>query len=99
MASTTVAASGTAAASTAFAGGVGSGFYQLQVANTTSAWAYINLGVVGSLAAATVATGLPVGPGLTKTISVAPEVNGASVILASSTGNVIFTRGEGIGST
>lgn len=100
-ASTTVAATNSAAtASTAFAGGTNSGSYQLQIANKSSAWAHVNLGVVGALVAATVAASYPVAPGGVVVVTcIAPEVNGASVILdaaPSGTGNVVFTRGIGL---
>lgn len=97
LTSTTTAASGTVAASTAFAGSPSSGYYQLQIANTTSAWAYVNVGNIAlGVTAATVAASYPVAPGGVVVITVNGEVNGASVILASSSGNVIFSRGEGL---
>lgn len=73
-----------------------SGGSSIQIANTTAGWAYVNMGIFGELAAATVATGYPVAPGAVVAITVPPEVTGASVILGSSTGNVIFTRGNGV---
>jgi len=95
--STTIAASTSAATNaTQFAGAAGSGFYQLQIANTTSGWAYVNVGQVGAVTAATVATGYPVAPGGVVVISVQPEVNAASVILGTGSGSVIFSRGEGL---
>jgi hypothetical protein len=72
---------------------------QILVSNTTTAWAYVNFGVLGSLAAATVAASLPVPPGVQKAFSVHSEVSGASVILGAAPGTntaVIFTRGEGL---
>ena len=92
--SVTVAASVTAASSTQ----IGGTTTQIEVCNTTSAWAYLNFGVFGAVTAATVATGYPVAPGSDKVFSVDPEVSGASVILAAGgvAGNVIFTRGEGV---
>jgi hypothetical protein len=96
LTSTTVAGSGTAATSTQFSGS-GSGRYQLQIANTSAVWAYVNVGNLGlGLTAATVAASYPVAPGGVVVISVDAEVNAASVILASSTGNVVFTVGEGL---
>jgi hypothetical protein len=96
--STTVAAGDTASPSDQFAGTNQNTSNQIQIANTTSSWAYVNFGVFGSVTAATVATGYPVGPGGVVVVSVDPEVTGASVILgtASATGDVIFTRGEGL---
>lgn len=101
-ASTTVTASAAAAASTQFSGGAySSGFCQIQIANTTNQWAYCNFGNlnVAAVTAATVATGYPVAPGTVVVVSVASEVNGASVILGAAPGAataVIFTRGEGL---
>jgi hypothetical protein len=95
VSSVTVAASTTHAAS-ALLGPSLSGFYQMQIANTTTGWAYVNFGVFGAVAAATVATGYPVAPGAVVVVSVQPEVTGADVILSTGTGSVIFTRGEGI---
>jgi len=69
---------------------------QIQIANEAAAWAYVNVGVQGNVTAVTAATGYPVAPGSVVVISVHPEVSGVSVILASGTGNVIFTRGEGL---
>jgi hypothetical protein len=96
--SVTVAASATHAAS-AQLGVAGSGFYQMQIANTTTAWAYVQFGAFGSVASSTVATGYPVAPGAVVVVSVQPEVTGADVILGAAPGTatgVIFTRGEGI---
>jgi hypothetical protein len=95
--STTVSATSSAVASGIFAGGVTSGRAQLQIANTSGAWAYVNFGNVGiGVTAATVAAGYPVAPGAVVVVSVDPEVNGASVILGTGTGTVVFTRGEGL---
>jgi hypothetical protein len=94
--STTVAGTTSAVASTAFYGGPGAGFDQIQIANTSASWAYVNFGVVGVLAAATVAASYPVAPGAVVVVTVAAEVNGASVILSTGTGNVIFTIGSGL---
>lgn len=72
---------------------------QIQIANTTTAWAYVNFGVLGAVTAATVATGFPIAPGVARTVSVDPEVTGVSVILGAAPGTntaVIFSRGEGI---
>lgn len=96
--STTVAATDAGVLSTAFYGVTDNNFVQIQIANTTTSWAYVNFGVFGAVTAATVATGYPVAPGSVVVVSVDPEVSGASVILgtAAATGSVIFTRGEGL---
>lgn len=71
---------------------------QIQIANQTSAWCYVNLGVAGNVAAATVATSYPVAPGAVVIISVDTEVSGATVILAAggTAGSVTFTCGSGL---
>src|ERR1700749_1773506 len=97
LASTTVAATAASGPSTQFAGTSGpNAFCQIQIANPSGSWAYVNLGVLGSVAAATVAASYPVGPGAVVVVSVDSEVNAATVILASGSGNVVFTRGEGL---
>lgn len=69
---------------------------QIQIANSSSVWAYVNFGIFGAVVAATVATGYPVAPGSVAVVTVDPEVTGASVILTTGgSGNVIFTRGSG----
>jgi hypothetical protein len=97
-ASTTVAASVANAFTTAFAGTLNNQVVQIQIANQTTAWAYVNFGVVGAVAAATIAASYPVAPGAVVVVSVAAEVNGAAVILAAgaTAGSVTFTRGEGL---
>jgi hypothetical protein len=91
-----------ATASTVFPGTNGNDSVQIQIANTTTAWAYVNFGVLLggiTVTAATVATGYPVAPGAVVAVTVDKEVNAASVILgAASTGGttVIFTRGAGV---
>jgi len=96
-ASTTIAASTSAAAGTLPGSNNGS-IAQIEICNTTAAWAYVNFGISGSVTAATVAASYPVAPGADKIVTVAPECNGVSVILAAgaASGNVIFTRGEGV---
>lgn len=95
--SVTVAASGSNAFSAQFPGQLsGNGSCQIQIANQATVWAYVNFGQFGAVTAATVASSYPVGPGAVVIVSVDSEVSGAAVILASSTGNVIFTRGEGL---
>jgi redox-sensitive bicupin YhaK (pirin superfamily) len=100
IASVTVAASAAAAASTEILASPGAN-NAMQIANTTTAWAYVNFGNlrVAAVTAAAVATGYPVAPGAVVVVTVDQEVNGASVILgAASTGDtsVIFTRGVGL---
>jgi hypothetical protein len=103
LTSVTVAATNASAtASGVFPGGQNPSATQVQIANKTSAWAHVNFGVVASgstVTAATVAASYPVGPGAVVVVTVAPEVNAASVILdaapAGST-SVIFTRGGGV---
>ena len=97
LASVTVAASGTAAASTVFPGTTLNNLNQIQIANLTDKWAFVNFGVFGNVRAATL-TDFPVGPGAVQVCTVAPEVTGASVILTAAAGgstSVIFTRGSG----
>lgn len=95
QASVTIAASIAAAPSGQLPGG---GPCQIQIANQTAAWAYVNFGQFGGVTAATVAAGYPVAPGAVVVVSVDGEVSGASVILAAgaTAGNVILTRGEGL---
>ncbi len=96
--SVTVAAVDTATASAKFAGTNDNTYVQIQIANLSTSWAYVNFGQFGAVVAATVAASYPVAPGSVVVVSVDPEVTGASVILgtAAATGNVILTRGEGI---
>ncbi len=99
--SVSVTSSTTAAASTQFAGNAANNaICQIQITNTTTAWAYVNFGVLAeTVPAATVASSYPVAPGTAVVVSVLPEVNAASVILGAAPGTntaVIFTRGEGI---
>lgn len=97
--SVTVAGTSTAVASTVFPGTTDNNYVQIQIANTSAQWAYVNFGVLlgGQVVTpATVASSYPVAPGAVVVVSVDKEVNAASVILASGTGNVIFTRGEGL---
>jgi hypothetical protein len=83
LASVTVTSTNASAtASAQLPGPPNSGVAQIQIANTTTAWAYVNFGVLGAVTAATVAASYPVAPGSV----VAPGTNTA----------VIFTRGEGL---
>jgi hypothetical protein len=72
---------------------------QIQIANTTTAWAYVNFGRnTTEIPAATVAASYPVAPGGVVVVTVNSEVGAASVILGSGGGAataVIFTRGAG----
>lgn len=94
--SVTVAGTAAAVASTGFSGSTNNAQRQIRVSNTAAVWAYVNFGILGSVVAATVAASLPIAPGAVEVFTVANEVNAASVILASGTGNVIFTRGVGL---
>lgn len=101
--STTVTASeasATASGQIQGAGRTNNNFCQIQISNTTSAWAYVNFGSlsIAAVTAATVAASYPVGPGATVVVTVDPEVDGASVILGaapSGSALVTFTRGGG----
>jgi hypothetical protein len=73
-------------------------FYkQIQIANQTASWIYVNIGP-GAVAAATVAAGYPVAPGAVVVVT----INGLSYIAScicaagSSGGSVTFTRGQGL---
>ncbi|CAB4121162.1 hypothetical protein UFOVP154_37 [uncultured Caudovirales phage] len=95
--SVTVACSTSHAASAQLPGMYdGNGSAQILVSNATESWAYINFGIYGNVPAATVAASLPIPPGASLPVTVPPEVSGADVILSAGTGNVIFTRGEGV---
>ena len=96
--SVTVASTASSTTSTIFSGSTqqSQSFTQIRVANTAATWAYVNFGPLATVAAATVAASIPVAPGSVEVFTVDPLVTAATVILASGTGNVIFTRGEGI---
>ena len=100
--SVTVATNQSTATASTTIPGAGPGFNQLQIANTTSAWAYVNVGVLlggRTVTPATVAASYPVAPGAVVVISVHSEVNAVSVIsdaAPSASTSVIITRGEGI---
>jgi hypothetical protein len=70
---------------------------QIQIANQSSSWAFVNFGVFGNVAPAS-GVSYPVAPGAVVVVTVDPEVTGASVVLqdAAATGSVIFTRGNGL---
>lgn len=93
--SVTVAATAAAAPSAIFPGVDRNNYVQIQIANQGTTWAFVNFGVFGAVTPATVAASYPVAPGSVVIVSVDPEVTGASVILASGTASVTFTRGEG----
>jgi hypothetical protein len=102
MPSITVAATaGGANASAVIPGSPAGGGSQIQIANTaTTAWAYVNFGAIRdsqTVTAATTAASYPVPPGKTCVVTVDPEVNGVSVIMSLGAGNIIFTRGQGVG--
>jgi hypothetical protein len=96
--SITVAATASSTTSTAFVANLQQqqAFNQVRVCNTTSSFAYVNFGPLATVAAAAVATSLPIAPNSIEVFTIDPTANAATVILASGTGNVIFTRGEGI---
>jgi hypothetical protein len=101
LSSLTLTGSNSAAASGALPGPAsGSDLNQIQIANTTTAWAYVNVGRnTTEIVAATVAASFPVAPGVCRTITVNSEVAAVSVILGTAPGTntaVIFTRGTGI---
>ena len=96
ISSLTISASTTAVAGALPGNTQASGFCQIQIANTTTGWAYVNCGrSTTEVSAATVAAGYPVAPGGVVVITVPSEVGAVSVILGSSSGTVVFTRGTG----
>jgi len=92
-ASTTVAASNVAASGTLAANP--NNLRQVRVLNASTSFAYVNFGGSG-LDAATVAASMPILPQSAEVFTVDPSVTTVSVILNTGTGNVIFTRGEGV---
>ena len=92
---TTVTA--TAVASAVLPGTMQNDQVQLYITNQTVSWVYVNVGVFGSVTAATAAS-LPIAPNSSKTITVDREVTGASVFLPTggTVGTVGFTRGVGL---
>ncbi len=98
MPSVTVAATALGANASGSLGTSG-GIDQVQIANTTDKWIYINFGILAALSAATVAASYPVAPGAVVVVTVDPEVNAASVIAVSAPSgstNVVLTRGGGV---
>lgn len=95
--SVTLAATAASAATAVFPGSTTNYKQQIQIANQSTFWAYVNFGVFGNIAAATVAGSYPVAPGSVVVVTVDKEVSGATVILAATgTGSVTFSRGEGL---
>jgi Tfp pilus assembly protein FimT len=101
-ASLTLTGSNSAATSGVLPGNVtgNSDINQIQISNTTTAWAYVNVGRnTTEVVAATVAASYPVAPTGIQIITVSSEVAAVSVILGTAPGTntaVIFTRGAGI---
>jgi len=87
-----------AQASPRFPGSDPNNFTQIQIANISTSWAWVNFGVFGAVTPAQAGVGYPVAPGAVVVVSVHPEVSGASAVLqtAAATGNMAFTRGEGV---
>jgi hypothetical protein len=69
-----------------------SGIAQVRVMNNGSATAWIAFGTTISVAAA-VATGIPIGPGLSEIFTVPDGPVYAAAIAAASTGKIYFTPG------
>lgn len=92
--SVVVAASTAAADSAVFPGTTDNNLTQIQINNEAIATAHVNFGVFGAVVPATAAS-YPVAGLSVVVVTVHPEVNAASVILDSGTGNVVFSRGAG----
>jgi hypothetical protein len=72
---------------------------QVQIANQTTAWAFVNFGLnTTQITAATVAASYPVAPGAVVVVTLDSEVAAVSCILAAgaTAGNVTFTLGNGL---
>ena len=72
---------------------------QVQIANQTTAWAFVNFGLnTTQLVAATAAASYPVAPGAVVVVTLDSEVAAVSCILAAggTAGNVTFTLGNGL---
>lgn len=108
VASVTIAATTTASAMTLMPGTTGvmgaglpqqnvSFYKQIQIANLTAGWVFVNFGQQGTTVA-TVAAGYPIAPGSVVIITAGGLQTYASVICAvgSAGGSVIFTRGQGL---
>lgn len=99
LASVTITASATHAGANLPGALSKNGQCQIQIANTTTQWAYVQFGQSGSVTVSTVATGYPVAPGGVVVVSVPSEVSAADVILGGAPGTatgVVLTRGEGL---
>lgn len=95
--SVTLAAGAASAPTAVFPGSTTNYKQQIMVCNQGTLWAFVNFGVFGNIAAATVAGSLPVAPGVCRVFTVDKEVSGATVILtAAGPSNITFTRGEGL---
>jgi hypothetical protein len=95
--SITLAATAASSATAIFPGSMTNYKQQIMVCNQGTLWAFVNFGVFGNIAAATVAGSLPVAPGVARVFTVDKEVTGATVILtAAGPSNITFTRGEGL---
>src|ERR1700753_2003014 len=81
LASVTITASAPHASATLPGSTARNGQCQIQIANTTNQWAYVQFGQAGNVAASTVATGYPVAPGGVVVVSVPSDIGGADVIL------------------
>lgn len=76
--------------------GIPRGPRQVRVMNNGTATAWVNFGLAGVTAA--VATGIPIGPGVTEVLTL-PDFGGpafAAAIAAGATGSIYFTPGVGI---
>lgn len=68
---------------------------QQRIMNNGSATAWIKFGADNTVAA-TLAAGIPVGPGVTEILTPPPGTNYVAAIAAGSTGKIYFTPGTGI---
>lgn len=71
-----------------------SGGEQQRIMNNGTATAWIAFGDITVTAA--VATGMPVGPGVTEVITIPPGTTNVAAIAAAATGKIHFTPGAGI---
>ena len=74
----------------------GNAYRQVRVMNNGTATAWINHG--GSAVEAALATGLPIGPGVTEVLTLPPSDGTLYIaaIAAAATGKIYFTPGSGI---
>lgn len=68
---------------------------QVRVLNASNSIAFIAFSSAAAGATASTSTSTPVLPNSAETFTVDPAANSAAAILASGTGTVYFTRGEG----